>query len=236
MIRGSTMRFHTHFISKCGNNMAESLVIDGVYEHYKQKRYRVVAVAKHSETLEDCVVYEALYENKIARVWVRPLTMFLETVEVDGNQVPRFRLVSELKEGVSKKEIFFAGGFLYNPKTQEVLLHKRDGNTSVNPHKWGFFGGTSEGDETPIETFAREMYEELAIVIDFQSAVPLCEYLNEERGIYRYVFFVESDLPKSAMRLGEGADFDWISLEKVFAYDLTDKTALDLRTFLTRIS
>jgi hypothetical protein len=64
----------------------------GVYEHYKSgKKYRVIGVAKHSETLEDMVVYEALYENEMSKLWVRPLEMFLEDVEVDGKRVPRFK-------------------------------------------------------------------------------------------------------------------------------------------------
>ena len=69
----------------------------GVYEHYKGngKKYRVIGVAKHSETLEDMVVYEALYNNEVSKLWVRPLKMFLEEVEVGGKQVPRFRYLGE---------------------------------------------------------------------------------------------------------------------------------------------
>ncbi|MGD0328429.1 MAG: DUF1653 domain-containing protein [Minisyncoccia bacterium] len=67
----------------------------GVYEHYKGKKYRVLGVAKHSETLEDLVVYEALYENKTSKLWVRPLKMFLEEVEVNSKRAPRFRYLSE---------------------------------------------------------------------------------------------------------------------------------------------
>lgn len=64
----------------------------GVYEHYKSgKKYRVLGVAKHSETLEDLVVYEALYENEMSKRWVRPLEMFLGEVEIDGKKVPRFK-------------------------------------------------------------------------------------------------------------------------------------------------
>ncbi len=129
-------------------------------------------------------------------------------------------------------ERFFAGGFLYNQKSQSVLLHKRDGNTTVNPHKWGFFGGLSEGEETPIETFMREMKEELDIDLVPDEIMPLCDYLNEERNVWRYVFLVKSDWDKSTMRLGEGADFDWIPLSRVFGFDLTDKTADDLRFFV----
>lgn len=67
----------------------------GVYEHYKSgKKYRVLGVAKHSETLEGLVVYEALYENEMSKLWVRPLAMFLEEVEFNGKQVPRFAYLS----------------------------------------------------------------------------------------------------------------------------------------------
>lgn len=63
-------------------------VIGGIYEHYKKKQYRVLAVARHSETLEKLVVYQALYED--GSVWVRPLSMFFEDVIIDGLARPRF--------------------------------------------------------------------------------------------------------------------------------------------------
>lgn len=68
----------------------------GTYEHSKTgKRYKVIGVAKHSETLEDLVVYEALYENKTSKLWVRPLSMFEEEVEIDGKKVARFKYIGE---------------------------------------------------------------------------------------------------------------------------------------------
>ena len=127
---------------------------------------------------------------------------------------------------------FFAGGFLYNPKTKEVLLHKRDDKTPINPNLWGVFGGSNEGDETPTETFVREMEEELGVLLQLDEVVALRDYFNEERGTHRYIFYVISDKKKSDMTLGEGADFDWVSLEKVFEYDLTEKTRNDLRFLL----
>lgn len=66
------------------------MVSAGMYRHFKGGTYRVLGVAKHSETLEEMVVYEALYENKLGKLWVRPLAMFLEEVEIDGQKVPRF--------------------------------------------------------------------------------------------------------------------------------------------------
>ena len=67
----------------------------GRYQHYKGKDYRVLGVAKHSETLDELVVYEALYDNSESKVWVRPKKMFEENVEVDGRTVPRFKYIGE---------------------------------------------------------------------------------------------------------------------------------------------
>lgn len=63
----------------------------GIYRHYKGKEYEVIGMAKHSETLEDLVVYKALYGE--GQIWVRPLQMFLEEIEIDGKKVPRFIFV-----------------------------------------------------------------------------------------------------------------------------------------------
>lgn len=60
----------------------------GRYRHYKGGLYRVVGVARHSETEEELVVYEPLYGA--GGLWVRPRAMFLETVTVGGRTVPRF--------------------------------------------------------------------------------------------------------------------------------------------------
>jgi hypothetical protein len=69
--------------------LAKTIVINGLYEHYKGLRYKVLAVARHSETLEELVVYQALYGEE--GVWVRPLSMFLENVVIDGKPHPRFK-------------------------------------------------------------------------------------------------------------------------------------------------
>lgn len=65
----------------------------GIYQHYKGNKYLVLGIAKHSETLEDLVVYCTLYENEKSALWVRPLKMFLEDVVVDGQKVARFKKI-----------------------------------------------------------------------------------------------------------------------------------------------
>ena len=65
----------------------------GRYRHFKGGEYQVIDVARHSETDEDMVVYRPLYGE--GRLWVRPLGMFLEEVERDGETVPRFSRVGE---------------------------------------------------------------------------------------------------------------------------------------------
>lgn len=69
----------------------------GLYRHYKGKDYEVYDVATHSETGESLVVYRPLYGE--GALWVRPLGMFTESVEIDGKTVPRFAFVSDAVEG-----------------------------------------------------------------------------------------------------------------------------------------
>lgn len=71
--------------------MSEQIVGGAVYEHYKGKHYRVLGAARHSESLEEFVLYECLYPNDLGQVWVRPRSLFFGMLEVDGRQVERFR-------------------------------------------------------------------------------------------------------------------------------------------------
>ena len=64
----------------------------GIYQHYKGQLYQVFNVARHSETEEQLVVYQCLYGDY--SMWVRPLSMFNETVQLeDGQLIPRFKLI-----------------------------------------------------------------------------------------------------------------------------------------------
>ena len=65
----------------------------GRYRHFKGKEYDVIAIAKHTETLEDYVIYRALYGDY--KIWVRPLSMFDETITRDGKTFKRFEYIGE---------------------------------------------------------------------------------------------------------------------------------------------
>lgn len=73
----------------------DQVVIGGLYRHYKNQNYRVLGVARHSETLEELVVYECLYENKLGTLWVRPKELFLGSITTETYSGPRFRYVPE---------------------------------------------------------------------------------------------------------------------------------------------
>lgn len=65
----------------------------GIYKHFKGNKYEVIGLAKHTETMEELVVYRALYGE--GDMWVRPKSMWEETVEYDGKIVSRFEYIGE---------------------------------------------------------------------------------------------------------------------------------------------
>lgn len=68
----------------------------GIYRHFKGNLYEVIGVARHSESLEEMVVYKALYGN--GDMWVRPVSMWDEIIERDGRTFPRFEFVNETEK------------------------------------------------------------------------------------------------------------------------------------------
>lgn len=69
----------------------------GIYRHYKGNYYELLDIALHSETLEEMVVYRALYGEK--KLWVRPKSMWSEKVNIDGGEVLRFTYADEQNQG-----------------------------------------------------------------------------------------------------------------------------------------
>lgn len=78
--------------------MTEKNLVKGIYRHYKGHLYQVLEVVTHSETEEKLVLYKALYGD--FGLWVRPLSMFAETVSVAGETLPRFELIQPLEKSL----------------------------------------------------------------------------------------------------------------------------------------
>lgn len=71
--------------------LAPTIIVGSLYEHYKGLRYKIIGVARHRETPEESVVYQALYGE--GGLWVRPLAMFLENIVINKQSKRRFKLV-----------------------------------------------------------------------------------------------------------------------------------------------
>lgn len=70
--------------------------IGATFRHYKGKLYKILQIGRHTEEHSLYVVYQALYPTEVYGdnpIWIRPLTMFLETVTIDGKQIPRFEWI-----------------------------------------------------------------------------------------------------------------------------------------------
>lgn len=76
-------------------NLMRDLEINATYKHYKGNLYTVIDIVRHSETLEEMVLYKPLYVSRDFpnQMWVRPIEMFLEEVEINGKKIPRFEIV-----------------------------------------------------------------------------------------------------------------------------------------------
>ena len=67
------------------------IILGATYKHYKGNFYKIIAIAKHSETNESLVIYEALYDEH--KIWARPIEMWNDIIELNGEKFKRFELV-----------------------------------------------------------------------------------------------------------------------------------------------
>jgi UDP-N-acetylmuramoylalanine--D-glutamate ligase len=135
-----------------------------------------------------------------------------------------------VRKCMDASESFYAGGFLYNTKTNSILLQKRDEFAPSNPNKWSFFGGSSETGESPLETFVREFEEETRFVLDTTRILPLVSYQNEREHKMRHIFFVKTE-KNIDVELQEGADYGWFTCTDALELDLSDVARRDLEFF-----
>lgn len=136
----------------------------GIYKHFKGNLYEVIGTAHHTETLEEVVVYRALYDSaefgKNA-LWIRPVKMFLETVQKNGKTIPRFKFISETK---SNKTILSTLCYI-RKDNQTLMLHRVKKENDIHENKWTGVGGKFEQGETPEECATREVKEETGLTV-----------------------------------------------------------------------
>jgi hypothetical protein len=77
---------------------------EGIHRHYKGNLYRVLCVAKHSDTLEEMVVYQDAIDEE--KVWARPLSMWDEEVDVGGEKLPRFQFLAPSRDELDQNPVF----------------------------------------------------------------------------------------------------------------------------------
>lgn len=157
---------------------AKEKIKPGIYRHYKGQLYRVITVAKHEETLEELVVYEALYNNPRSKFWARPLKVFTEKVDMGSKKQPRFEFVEAEKPERPKVGI---GVMII--KDGKILLGLRKGahgeNTYTPP------GGHMEYMESFENTVRREVKEETGMEI--KNIKFLCLFNLKEYAPKHYV-------------------------------------------------
>lgn len=100
------------------------------FRHYKNKPYRYIGVAKHSEELKDYVIYECLYPNDLGTLWIRPKDMFFEVGDYQGKHQPRFaqvdfsiKIYTELTEDI-KQPLFNLSKEIFGDFDPNKFLHK----------------------------------------------------------------------------------------------------------------
>lgn len=123
----------------------EQKISNGIYRHYKGGVYEAVCTAKHSETAEDMVVYRSVLNDDY---WVRPLSMWEETVECDGKRVPRFAYIASDIEAMDGMRLFrriekiVEACVLYSMMTDDnpiAFCRKTTGEAIILPREFGAY-------------------------------------------------------------------------------------------------
>lgn len=186
----------------------------GIYIHQKGKLYEIFGEGHHSETLEELVLYKALYtspefgENAL---WVRPKKMFLETILKNDKKIKRFEFVKDLKQ---KFPVTIAGIVI---KGNKVLLGKRIGDHAGET--WAFPGGHLEKNETPIQCIRREIKEETGLTVkNIREASFTFDEFSKDKKYVTFFFLADytSGTPqlREKDKISEWKWFEWKSLPK----------------------
>lgn len=182
---------------------AKALKEGSIYEHYKGMRYRLLSVGRHSETLEEVVIYRALYGDK--DVWVRPLEMFLETITKEGQEVPRFNKI-EKSTKTNQIALYLAGNIQKNHENESRVFWTNEDRKMIeqglNPCSVSFLNPALRTDDLSDQksVFGRDMTQVFCADVIFVDA-------RERRG------------------LGVGAEMMWAKMNRIPVLTLAPKNS-----------
>jgi len=211
----------------------------GKYRHFKGNKYEVIGVARHSETLEDVVVYRALYGNH--DLLVRPLKMFTEEVEVDGKEIPRFSAVEQEESrgnvGGSRMEQRIASkAFVIHDGKVLIVREAPAYKGGTNVGKYVSPGGKLEPGENFQEALEREIKEECGLTIRVGDPFFVAEWRPVVNGTQLQIIavFFEWFADTDHVVLDRNHDdYRWIDPAEHSSYDMNQPLRDAFKRYLT---
>ncbi len=122
---------------------------------------------------------------------------------------------------------FYASGFIYNPSSQQILLHQFQIKPD-QPAIWTLFGGKNQGDETAEKTFHRVITEKLGIPLSLESCFPVYDYFHKDKKLNHYIYYaVFEDLADEDALLAD-SDMGWFHFKQITKLPMKPQTKQDI--------
>lgn len=198
---------------------------EGIYKHYKGNNYQVIGTAHHSETLEELVVYKALYDHKEYgkdSLWVRPAEMFGEKIEKNGVKQDRFAFESPVSPHPQ------VGVGIIVVKKGKILMGKRKG--AHGEGTWSVPGGKLEYGENIEECADREVSEETGIKIDGAQFVGVTNDVFQKENKHYITIWMRARYKSGEIVIAEPDKF--LEIKWVDPTHLPEPLFLPLKNFL----
>lgn len=181
----------------------------GIYRHYKGKLYRVIGVAKHTETEEELVMYELLYQNDWSRFAVRSPREFFEKVRVKGKLQPRFQFLQSANSAS-------VGVAVLIKRNNKILLMKRTGSHGAGT--WSCPGGHIDFGESIEQTALRETKEEVGVKIKNIRFLAITNDVFRKEGKHYITVWVRAEHAGGKLKVNaedELTEVGWFDVKKL---------------------